>query len=89
VCCSASGDADALEGGRCSAGAVRLSRASCGVQARNPPKPVEVEVYEDGTNEWIKDLNGDVGGGKPKAKKEKKPAEGKAEGKKKKPAKVE
>ena len=43
----------------------------CVLQARNPPKPVEVEVYEDGTNEWISGVNGDVGGEKkPKAKKE-------------------
>ena len=31
---------------------------------RNPPKPVETVVYEDGTNEWISGLNGDVGGAK-------------------------
>jgi len=29
--------------------------------ARNPPKPVEVEVYDDGSNEWTRGLNGDVG----------------------------
>jgi len=53
-------------------------------EARNPPKPVEVEVYEDGTNEWISGVNGDVGGQK-KEKKKKPPAEGK----KPKPAKVD
>ena len=51
-------------------------------QARNPPKPVEPVVYEDGTNEWISGVNGDIG---EKKKKEKKaPAE-----KKKKPQKAE
>ena len=63
-----------------------ISRASLPValtpQARNPPKPVEPVVYEDGTNEWISGVNGDIG---EKKKKEKKaPAE-----KKKKPQKAE
>ena len=35
---------------------------------RNPPKPVETVVYEDGTNEWISGLNGDVGGAASKRK---------------------
>ena len=30
-------------------------------QARNPPKPVEPEVYADGTNEWISGVNSDIG----------------------------
>lgn len=42
-------------------------------QARNPPKPVEVEVYADGTNEWTTGLNKDVGATKA-TKKEKKEA---------------
>ena len=29
--------------------------------ARNPPKPVEIEVYSDGTNEWTAGLNKDLG----------------------------
>ena len=52
-------------------------------QARNPPKPVEPEVYADGTNEWISGANSDIG---EKKKKEKKSSGGKD---KKKPAKVE
>ena len=46
-----------------------------------------MEVYEDGTNEWISGVNGDVGGGKPKAKKEK--GEPGSEKKKKKVAKAD
>jgi len=29
--------------------------------ARNPPKPVEIETYDDGTNEWTRGLNKDLG----------------------------
>lgn len=40
-------------------------------EARNPPKPVEPVVYQDGTNEWTAGLNTDLGGGKTKEKKPK------------------
>lgn len=42
-------------------------------EARNPPKPVEPVVYDDGTNEWTNGLNKDVGLGSNK-KKDKKDA---------------
>jgi len=38
-------------------------------EARNPPKPVEPVVYADGTNEWIKGVNSDIGEKKKKEKK--------------------
>ena len=28
--------------------------------ARNPPPPVKVETYDDGTNEWTRGTNGDL-----------------------------
>ena len=55
--------------------------------ARNPPKPVEVKTYDDGTNEWISGVNGDVGGNTGKKKEAKKTP--KSSEKKKKAAKVD
>jgi hypothetical protein len=31
-------------------------------EKRNPPKPVEIKTYADGTNEWISGMNSDLGG---------------------------
>ena len=56
---------------------------------RNPPKPVETVVYEDGTNEWISGLNGDVGGAKAKAVAVSKKKDTPKSDKKKKPMKAE
>ena len=39
--------------------------------AKNPPKPYEAKVYEDGTNEWTSGLNTDLGTGEKLSKKEK------------------
>ena len=39
--------------------------------ARNPPAPVEIKTFDDGTNEWTRGLNKDVNLGPKKTKAEK------------------